>query len=136
VRYEVFGDLGRAFKRFFSVTITQFQRTTRGMAWVDVEKCFCGWRKMLMAKTPRAGESGEAGVAAVKSDAALTKTRLSGQELKVLVAAEEGLYCKEIADRLAIMESTARQYLHRAYHKLGAANRLEAIRRLAQPPIA
>lgn len=53
---------------------------------------------------------------------------LNERERQVLRLAEEGRSAKEIADALSLAPGTARNYLHEASQKLGAANRIEAAR--------
>jgi len=53
---------------------------------------------------------------------------LTEREAEVLRVAEEGLSTKEIGRRLNLSSATVRNYLSNALSKLGARNRLEALR--------
>lgn len=53
---------------------------------------------------------------------------LNDRERQVLRLAEEGRTAKEIGETLGLAPGTARNYLHEASQKLGAANRIEAAR--------
>jgi two-component system, NarL family, response regulator DesR len=53
---------------------------------------------------------------------------LTERETEVLRVAEEGLSTKEIGRRLNLSSATVRNYLSNALSKLGARNRLEALR--------
>ena len=55
-------------------------------------------------------------------------TPLTDRETDVLRAAESGLSTEEIADRVNLSPATVRNYLSNAMAKLGARNRLDAIR--------
>jgi DNA-binding NarL/FixJ family response regulator len=55
--------------------------------------------------------------------------KLSGQELKVLRLAAEGLTNPEIGARLYLSRHTVKEYLSHAMRKLEAANRIEAVRK-------
>lgn len=52
---------------------------------------------------------------------------LTPKQNEVLHLLAEGLYNKEIADRLGITEGTVKQYCHAIYRKLHVANRVEAV---------
>jgi DNA-binding NarL/FixJ family response regulator len=56
-------------------------------------------------------------------------SNLSRQELKVLRLVSEGLTNPEIGKRLYLSRHTVKEYLSHAMRKLGAANRIEAVRR-------
>jgi two-component system response regulator DesR len=53
---------------------------------------------------------------------------LTGRESDVLRAAEDGITTSEIAHRLALSPATVRNYLSNAITKIGARNRIDAIR--------
>lgn len=55
-------------------------------------------------------------------------TPLTARETQALRAAAQGSTTPEIAGRLSISEGTARNYLSRAISKIGARNRVDAIR--------
>ena len=57
-----------------------------------------------------------------RQDSVLTKS-----ERDVLILAGRGLTNKEIADRLCLANGTVRVFLNRAWTKLGASNRAEAV---------
>jgi DNA-binding CsgD family transcriptional regulator len=57
-----------------------------------------------------------------RQDSILTKS-----ERDVLILAGRGLTNKEIADRLCLSNGTVRVFLNRAWTKLGASNRAEAV---------
>jgi DNA-binding NarL/FixJ family response regulator len=52
---------------------------------------------------------------------------LSSRELEVLVALADGMVYKQIAHELSLSVSTVRSHLHRAYAKLGVADRAQAV---------
>jgi two-component system, NarL family, response regulator DevR len=58
--------------------------------------------------------------------------KLSGQELKVLRLAAEGLTNPEIGARLYLSRHTVKEYLSHAMRKLEAANRIEAVRKATE----
>ena len=58
--------------------------------------------------------------------------RLTRREREVLAVAAEGLTAREIADRLGVRERTVTTHLARIYGKLGAGNRLAALRLAAR----
>jgi len=66
------------------------------------------------------------GIRAVKID------RLSPRELQVAECASQGQSNKQIADRLGLSEHTIKNYLFRAFEKLGVANRFELLFLLLQ----
>jgi DNA-binding NarL/FixJ family response regulator len=53
-------------------------------------------------------------------------TYLTAREFEIMKFVSDGLYNKEIADRLGLKNSTVRNTLYRAYIKLKTANRTEA----------
>jgi ATP/maltotriose-dependent transcriptional regulator MalT len=53
--------------------------------------------------------------------------RLTHAETNVLALVESGLSNQQIARSMAITVGTTKSHLHRAYEKLGARNRLDAI---------
>jgi ATP/maltotriose-dependent transcriptional regulator MalT len=53
--------------------------------------------------------------------------RLTHAEANVLALVESGLSNQEIAQSMSITVGTIKSHLHRAYEKLGACNRLDAI---------
>jgi ATP/maltotriose-dependent transcriptional regulator MalT len=53
--------------------------------------------------------------------------RLTHAEANVLTLVEAGHSNQEIAQSMAITVGTTKSHLHRAYEKLGARNRLDAI---------
>jgi DNA-binding NarL/FixJ family response regulator len=55
--------------------------------------------------------------------------KLTAQELKVLRLVAEGLTNPEIGTRLYLSRHTVKEYVSNAMHKLGAANRVEAVRK-------
>jgi DNA-binding NarL/FixJ family response regulator len=57
---------------------------------------------------------------------------LSGQDAEVMRYMAEGLLYKEIADKLAICESTVHKHRHRIFLKLQVSNRSEAIHKWRQ----
>jgi DNA-binding NarL/FixJ family response regulator len=58
--------------------------------------------------------------------------KLSGQELKVLRLAAEGLTNPEIGARLYLSRHTVKEYLSHAMRKLEAGNRIEAVRKATE----
>jgi two-component system, NarL family, nitrate/nitrite response regulator NarL len=58
--------------------------------------------------------------------------KLSGQELKVLRLAAEGLTNPEIGARLYLSRHTVKEYLSHAMRKLEVANRIEAVRKATE----
>jgi two-component system response regulator DesR len=54
---------------------------------------------------------------------------LTGQECEVLRLAGDGMRSREIAERLFLSPGTVRNYLSVAVRKIGARNRLDAVRR-------
>jgi two-component system, NarL family, response regulator DesR len=58
--------------------------------------------------------------------------KLSGQELKVLRLAAEGLTNPEIGARLHLSRHTVKEYLSHAMRKLEAGNRIEAVRKATE----
>ena len=58
---------------------------------------------------------------------------LSPREVEVLALAADGLSGRAIAVRLGVGESTVKTYLARAYEKLGARTRTEALRAFRTP---
>jgi DNA-binding NarL/FixJ family response regulator len=57
---------------------------------------------------------------------------LSPRERQVLVWLAQGMRQKEIAEQLGVGHTTVRTFLERAYAKLGATNRSEAVARFIQ----
>lgn len=53
--------------------------------------------------------------------------RLTHAEANVLILVEAGLSNKEIAQSVSITVGTVKSHLHRAYEKLDARNRLDAL---------
>lgn len=53
-------------------------------------------------------------------------TALTGRERDVLHFLAEGLFNREIAERLCIQEETVKYHLSNVFRKLGARNRVEA----------
>jgi len=53
--------------------------------------------------------------------------RLTHAEAKVLALVESGLSNQEIAQSMSITVGTIKSHLHRAYEKLDARNRLDAV---------
>jgi DNA-binding NarL/FixJ family response regulator len=71
--------------------------------------------------------------AAAMIDARTTnEPKLSGQELKVLRLAAEGLTNPEIGARLYLSRHTVKEYLSHAMRKLEATNRIEAVRKATE----
>ncbi len=64
--------------------------------------------------------------------------RLTGSELRVLLAMAPGLGVKEAAESLGISESTAKTHLKHIYSKTGASKQTELIRLFmsATPPVS
>jgi DNA-binding NarL/FixJ family response regulator len=58
--------------------------------------------------------------------------KLSGQELKVLRLAAEGLTNPEIGARMYLSRHTVKEYLSHAMRKLEAGNRIEAVRKATE----
>ena len=56
-----------------------------------------------------------------------SKTDLTARELEMVRQVAAGLSNKQIARRLALSEKTVRNHLSRAFNKLGATNRTEAV---------
>jgi DNA-binding NarL/FixJ family response regulator len=54
-------------------------------------------------------------------------TRLTDREHEVLLLLADGLGAAQIGDRLYLSESTAKSHIAKIYHKLGAANRAQAL---------
>ncbi|MDQ6610089.1 MAG: helix-turn-helix transcriptional regulator [Bacteroidota bacterium] len=54
---------------------------------------------------------------------------LTARERDVLQLIAEGLQQKQIAEKLAISTETARKHIKNAYKKLGAHNKVEALRK-------
>jgi DNA-binding NarL/FixJ family response regulator len=82
-----------------------------------------------------AGESvlhPRAAAALIDSHRRLEESRLSGQELKVLRLVADGLTNPEIGNRLYLSRHTVKEYLSHAMRKLGAANRIEAVRKATE----
>jgi DNA-binding NarL/FixJ family response regulator len=67
----------------------------------------------------------------ITSDGSLTETLLSKRELSVLKLVGEGLKQKEIAGLLGITHETVKKHSKNAYKKLGAHNKIEALRKAA-----
>jgi two-component system response regulator DevR len=55
--------------------------------------------------------------------------KLTSQELKVIRLVAEGLTNPEIGTRLYLSRHTVKEYVSHAIHKLGATNRIEAVRK-------
>ncbi len=55
------------------------------------------------------------------------KSKLTPREIETLDLLAEGLYYKEVAERMGISEGNARQKIHKIYQKLNASNRTEAL---------
>jgi DNA-binding CsgD family transcriptional regulator len=53
--------------------------------------------------------------------------KLTDREKETIDLLAEGLYYKEIAERMSISEGNARQKIHKIYKKLDASNRTEAL---------
>jgi len=70
--------------------------------------------------------------AAVVDARGANEPKLSGQELKVLRLAAEGLTNPEIGARLYLSRHTVKEYLSHAMRKLEVANRIEAVRKATE----
>jgi DNA-binding NarL/FixJ family response regulator len=82
-----------------------------------------------------AGESvldPRAAAALMDSHRRTDEPKLSGQELKVLRLVSEGLTNPEIGKRLYLSRHTVKEYLSNAMRKLGAANRIDAVRKATE----
>jgi DNA-binding NarL/FixJ family response regulator len=82
-----------------------------------------------------AGESvldPRAAAALIDSHRRTDETKLSGQELKVIRLVAEGLTNPEIGKRLYLSRHTVKEYLSNAMRKLGAANRIDAVRKATE----
>jgi DNA-binding NarL/FixJ family response regulator len=55
------------------------------------------------------------------------KSKLTNREIETIELLAEGLYYKEVADRMSISEGNVRQKIHTIYQKLKASNRTEAL---------
>lgn len=56
-----------------------------------------------------------------------SRDRLTPAEVNVLALVDAGLSNKDIAESMSITVGTIKSHLHRAYEKLDARNRLDAI---------
>jgi two-component system NarL family response regulator len=84
-----------------------------------------------LANCVRAVHSGRNYVSATigaKLAAQATQTSLTFRELDVIKLIAHGCLNKEIADRLDITEGTVKSHTSALFHKLGVANRTEAVR--------
>ena len=82
-----------------------------------------------------AGESvldPRAAAALIDSRRRADESKLSRQELKVLRLVSEGLTNPEIGKRLYLSRHTVKEYLSNAMRKLGAANRIDAVRKATE----
>jgi DNA-binding NarL/FixJ family response regulator len=55
------------------------------------------------------------------------KSKLTPREVETIHLLAEGLYYKEVADRMDISEGNVKQKIHKIYKKLDASNRTEAL---------
>lgn len=65
----------------------------------------------------------------ITSDGAMTASPLTQRERDVLELMAKGLRQREIAVELSIKMETARKHIKNAYKKLGAHNKVEALRK-------
>lgn len=82
-----------------------------------------------------AGESiidPRAAAALIDSRRTTDEPKLTRQELKVLRLAAEGLTNPEIGSRVHLSRHTVKEYLSHAMRKLGASNRIEAVRKATE----
>jgi two-component system response regulator DesR len=73
-----------------------------------------------------------AAAALIDSRRRTDESKLSRQELKVLRLVSDGLTNPEIGKRLYLSRHTVKEYLSNAMRKLGAANRIEAVRKATE----
>jgi two-component system response regulator DesR len=73
-----------------------------------------------------------AAAALIDSRRRADESKLSRQELKVLRLVSDGLTNPEIGKRLYLSRHTVKEYLSNAMRKLGAANRIEAVRKATE----
>ena len=60
-------------------------------------------------------------------EAELSNSKLSKRQSQLLVALEQGLSNRDIAERLRVQEVTIKKRLSNAYRKLGVSSRLQAV---------
>jgi DNA-binding NarL/FixJ family response regulator len=73
-----------------------------------------------------------AAAALIDSRRRADESKLSRQEVKVLRLVSDGLTNPEIGKRLYLSRHTVKEYLSNAMRKLGAANRIEAVRKATE----
>jgi NarL family two-component system response regulator LiaR len=59
----------------------------------------------------------------------IQESPLTKREREILLYISHGLLQKEVADRLCISSETVKQHVKNSYRKLGAKNRIEALRK-------
>ena len=60
-------------------------------------------------------------------------SKLAPREIETLDLLAEGLYYKEVADKMGISEGNVKQKIHKIYRKLNASNRTEALNKYRCP---
>ena len=65
----------------------------------------------------------------ISSNGLMTDSPLTPRERDVLELVAKGLKQRQVADQLSITMETARKHIKNAYKKLGAHNKVDALRR-------
>jgi len=104
-------------------------KTTRGRSLVNALKLVMDGEIYVPPSMVKSVFSGQSRGASPPEEAAVTlASRLSPREAASLRLLVRGMTNKEIARELALQDVTVKMHLRNAYRKIGATNRIEAVR--------